>query len=61
MRVEDVAELLGNGDNLEAIYAMLNDPKYAGKRVVLSNDDLTGNETDEELENTVSLRELVYG
>lgn len=61
MRVEDVAELLGNGNHLEVIYAMLNDPKYAGKHVILSSDDLTGRETDEELENTVSLRELVYG
>lgn len=61
MQVEDVMELLGNGNNLEVIYAAMQDPKYAGKRVILSSDDLTGDETDAELENIVSLRELVFG
>jgi hypothetical protein len=60
MQVEKVLELLEN-TNKQWLINQLSKPEYASKRVILSSDDLTGNETDEELDGIVSIRELVFG
>ena len=61
MNTTDVLYLLDNDDAMARIKTALASPEYEGKRVILSSDDLTGNETDAELENIVSLRELAFG
>lgn len=61
MNTTDTLYLLDNDDAMARIRAALASPEYEGKRVILSSDDLTGNETDAELENIVSLRELAFG
>jgi hypothetical protein len=60
MRVEDVIKMLDTPEGV-LLVSTLRDPRYAGKRVILSSDDLTGEESDEEIENIVSIRELVCG
>ena len=59
MQVEQVIEMLQHV-NKEWLIQQLSKPEYKGKRVILSGDDLCGDETDAELENTMSIRELIF-
>jgi hypothetical protein len=61
MNTTDALYLLENEDAMERIKAALASPEYEGKRVIFSANDLTGQETDEELNNIVALYELAFG
>jgi hypothetical protein len=60
VKVEQLVDMLQD-TNKEWLIGQLERAEYQGKRVILSSDDLTGDESDEEVQDIISIRELVLG